>query len=57
MITLDKLIKSCLARIGTMKALSEYMGVHERTIYRWMSKEAKPSAESTIKMFNLLSTK
>lgn len=51
---LEKLIITCAKILGTNKELAEYLGSHERTVYRWLSGETKPSAEYVIKMFELI---
>jgi hypothetical protein len=51
---LEKIINGCIKILGTNRALSEYLGSNERTIYRWLSGETKPSADYVIKMYDLI---
>jgi DNA-binding transcriptional regulator YdaS (Cro superfamily) len=50
---LEKLIKECSDILGTNKLLAAYLGVHERTVYRWLSGEVKPGADHIMKMLEL----
>jgi DNA-binding transcriptional regulator YiaG len=53
-IKLTRLVENCVKLLGSTKALSAYIGTTERTVFRWLSSESKPSAESVLIMYELL---
>ena len=49
-----KLVERCCKQLGSNKLLAEFLGSHERTVYRWLAGETKPSAEYTMMMCELV---
>jgi len=52
-----KLVERCTTKLGGNRKLAEYLGSHERTVYRWLAGETKPSAEYIMDMCELVLSK
>lgn len=52
-----RLVEKCTTLLGGNKQLADYLGSHERTVYRWLSGETKPSANNIIAMCELVLSK
>lgn len=56
MTKVQKIVAEAAAIKGSNKALADYLGANERTVYRWLSGEANPNANYIIKMYELINS-
>lgn len=54
---LIKLVEKSAEKLGSNQTLAKYLGANERTVYRWLSGETKPSADYVIAMCELVLNK
>lgn len=52
-----KLVELCTKKLGGNRQLADFLGSHERTIYRWLSGETKPTADFVLDMCELVISK
>lgn len=50
---IEQLIKNSIKIKQTNKALADYLGCNERTIYRWLSGQFIPNSKFVMKMIEL----
>lgn len=54
---IDELIMKSLKIFGTKRALATYLDCTERTIYRWSSGRASPTAKNLSMMIDIVARK
>jgi hypothetical protein len=52
-VNVKKLVETCVEIMGTKRALADYLGVDQRSVYRWIARQVRPSGLLMLRMYDL----